>query len=135
MRIAHFLTTLLWVSGVMAASPESIVLNYAAEAKRENPAFLAFDAGRGDVFFHQKHGGEWSCSSCHTDNPAEMGRHVVTQKTIHPMVQGPDSDRFEDPHKIEKWFKRNCKDVLSRECTALEKGDVLTYLLSIQKPR
>ena len=60
--------------------------------------------------------------------------HVVTLKTIHPMRAGADSDRFQDPHKVEKWFKRNCKDVLSRECTALEKGDVLTYLLSVQKP-
>ena len=118
----------------MADTPENILLNYAVEAKRENPAFVTFDARRGDVFFHEKHGGEWSCSSCHTDNPSDMGRHVVTLKTIHPMRAGADSDRLQDPHKVEKWFKRNCKDVLSRECTALEKGDVLTYLLSVQKP-
>jgi hypothetical protein len=34
---------------------------------------------------------------------------------------------------VEKWFKRNCNDVAGRACTALEKGDVLTYLLSLKK--
>ncbi|MDE2586182.1 MAG: DUF1924 domain-containing protein, partial [Betaproteobacteria bacterium] len=27
-------------------------------------------------------------------------------------------------------FRRNCKDVLSRACSAEEKGDVLAYLLA-----
>jgi len=32
---------------------------------------------------------------------------------------------------VAKWFRRNCKTVLGRECTAQEKGDILTYLSSI----
>ena len=35
--------------------------------------------------------------------------------------------------KVEKWFKRNCNDVLGRVCTPLEKGDVLSYLLTVKK--
>ena len=35
--------------------------------------------------------------------------------------------------KVAKWFKRNCNDVLDRECTAQEKGDVLSYLLTVKK--
>jgi hypothetical protein len=34
--------------------------------------------------------------------------------------------------KVDKWFKRNCKDVLSRECTAIEKADVLAYLIGLK---
>jgi hypothetical protein len=30
---------------------------------------------------------------------------------------------------VEKWFKRNCNDVLARACTPAEKADVLAYLL------
>ena len=33
---------------------------------------------------------------------------------------------------IERWFKRNCKDVLGRECAAGEKADVLAYLMSLK---
>lgn len=36
--------------------------------------------------------------------------------------------RLSDPKKIEKWFLRNCKWTLGRECTPQEKGDYLTYL-------
>ncbi|TBR21868.1 MAG: DUF1924 domain-containing protein, partial [Candidatus Nitrosotenuis sp.] len=33
-----------------------------------------------------------------------------------------------DPKFVEKWFKRNCKETLERECTPQEKGDFLAYL-------
>ncbi|MEA3244387.1 MAG: DUF1924 domain-containing protein, partial [Pseudomonadota bacterium] len=33
-----------------------------------------------------------------------------------------------DGKKIEKWFKRNCKWTLGRECTAQEKADFLAYI-------
>lgn len=38
--------------------------------------------------------------------------------------------RYTDPAKVEKWFRRNCTEVLGRECTPLEKGDWLTYVIS-----
>lgn len=31
----------------------------------------------------------------------------------------------------DKWFKRNCNDVLGRQCTPAERADVLAYLLSL----
>jgi hypothetical protein len=46
------------------------------------------------------------------------------------MAPSANKERFTDVKKIEKWFKRNCNDVLARECTAQEKGDFLKYLLS-----
>jgi len=47
---------------------------------------------------------------------------------IDPMALSVNPERYTDPDKIEKWFLRNCKWTLGRECTAQEKGDVLTYL-------
>jgi len=41
-----------------------------------------------------------------------------------------NAERYTDEKKIEKWFKRNCKDTWGRECTAQEKGDFLTFLLA-----
>jgi hypothetical protein len=29
---------------------------------------------------------------------------------------------------MEKWFARNCSTVLGRACTAIEKGNIITYL-------
>jgi len=37
-----------------------------------------------------------------------------------------------DPAKVEKWFRRNCNDVMGRECTAGEKADVLAWLLTLK---
>jgi hypothetical protein len=41
-----------------------------------------------------------------------------------------NAERFTDVKKIEKWFKRNCKDAWGRECTVQEKADFLTFLLA-----
>jgi hypothetical protein len=40
--------------------------------------------------------------------------------------------RFSDSAKVEKWFKRNCNDVLGRECDAQEKADVLSWLMTVK---
>jgi hypothetical protein len=91
----------------------------------------SFSAARGDAFFHAQQG-EWSCSTCHTSNPRNLGKHKITGKVIEPLAPSANAKRFTDAAHVEKWFKRNCKDVVGRECTATEKGDVLTYLMSLQ---
>jgi cobalamin biosynthesis protein CbiG len=40
--------------------------------------------------------------------------------------------RFIDDTKVEKWYKRNCNDVLGRECTAQEKADLLSWLITVK---
>ncbi|MCX7177296.1 MAG: DUF1924 domain-containing protein, partial [Proteobacteria bacterium] len=40
--------------------------------------------------------------------------------------------RFTDPAKVEKWFGRNCEDVLERACSAAEKADFIHWLLTIK---
>jgi hypothetical protein len=114
-----------------AEQPQDFLTRFAAQAKTDNAAFSGFDASHGEQFFKSRHDGDWSCSSCHTDNSAEPGKHSVTKKDIKPLAPFTNPERFTNAEKVEKWFKRNCKDVLKRECTAQEKGDVLTYLLSL----
>lgn len=90
------------------------------------------NAARGQTFFNSKHGGEWSCSSCHGTPPTAQGKHANTGKVIAPLAPAFNAKAFTDSAKVDKWFKRNCNDVLSRECSAAEKADVLTYLNSLK---
>ena len=87
---------------------------------------------RGEQFFTSKHGKEWSCSSCHTALPNKATEHIVTGKRIDALAPSVNTNRFTDVTKSEKWFKRNCKDVLGRECTAQEKADVIAWLLTVK---
>lgn len=87
---------------------------------------------RGQDFFTQKHGHEWACASCHTATPTGEGRHASTGKAIRPMAPAANPERFADAAKSEKWFRRNCNDVVGRECTPAEKADVLAWLLTLK---
>ena len=89
-------------------------------------------AERGQALFNQRHGGEWSCASCHGTPPIAQGKHASTGKAIAPLAPAFNAKAFTDTAKVDKWFKRNCKDVLSRECSAQEKADVLAYLINIK---
>ena len=128
-----FLVSLVSAFSARAEQPQDFLTLFAAQAKIDNAAFSGFDASRGDQFFKSRHGADWSCSTCHTENPTAMGQHTVTKKDIKPMAPSANPEHFTNTAKVEKWFKRNCKDVVKRECTAQEKGDVLTYLLSLSR--
>ena len=127
------LSTLLALSGAASAlTPDDVKSALAAEVKATDPAFKDFSAQRGNVFFHARHGGEWSCATCHTEVPAASGQHTVTKKPIRPLAPAANAERFTNQDKVDKWFKRNCNDVAKRACTAREKGDVLAYLMSVK---
>lgn len=130
--IALFCFTSL-VSNAFAETPAEILAAIKAEAA-STAGFQGFSAAHGETFFKAKHGGEWSCASCHTDNPMNAGKHAKTEKVIKPMAPKANEERFTEPKKVAKWFKRNCNDVLDRECTAQEQGDVMTYLLAVGQP-
>ena len=117
----------------LAETPADFLKQFEAAARQESAAFKGFSAQRGDAFFHATHGREWSCSSCHTQNPSAEGKHAKTDKRIAPLAPAANAERFTQPGKVAKWFKRNCNDVLGRACTAQEKGDVLTYLTTQKK--
>jgi hypothetical protein len=134
MKTSRILLVLALVAATSAqAAPADFLKEFETQARAESAAFKGFSAERGSQFYRAKHGAEWSCSSCHTDNPAAPGKHAKTDKEIKPMAPAVNPERFNDAAKVEKWFKRNCGDVLNRACTAQEKGDFLTYVLSVRK--
>ena len=123
----------LLAGSTLAASPTSPAELQAAwlvEARQSNPALRAFSAERGRSFFGTTHGSDWSCASCHTNNPGQGGAHAVTHKAIEPLAPAANSRRFSDAAKVEKWFGRNCKEVVGRACSAAEKADFVQFLLS-----
>lgn len=126
----------LFAVGPALAVPGGLLQGYEAQARQANPQFQDFSAARGEQFYHAKRphgsGRPVSCASCHTDNPKSAGKNDKTAKEILPMAPSANKERLTDAAKVEKWFKRNCQDVLERACTAQEKGDFLTYLLSIK---
>ncbi len=89
------------------------------------------NAERGRLLFTNRQGGEWSCASCHGNPPTGPSRHASTGKAIAPLAPALNPERFTNTAKVDKWFKRNCNDVLSRECTATEKADLLGWLLQL----
>lgn len=109
-----------------AATPAEIAAGYTAAAGA--PAAPE----RGQRFFNATHGREWSCASCHGAVPTQPGRHAATGKPIAPLAPAFNPQRFTDPAKTEKWFRRNCNDVLGRECSADEKADVVAWLRSFK---
>jgi mono/diheme cytochrome c family protein len=110
-----------------AGTPQEQLSALSAQAGRSpNPA-------QGQQFFNAKHGRDWSCASCHNAQPTGDGKHANTGKTISALAPAFNPERFTDPAKSEKWFRRNCNDVLARECTAAEKADVLAWLISLKR--
>jgi uncharacterized membrane protein len=87
---------------------------------------------RGQQFFTTRHGHEWSCSSCHGAVPTRPGSHAATGKPISTMAPALNAERFADAAKTEKWFRRNCNDVVGRECSAAEKADVISWLRTLK---
>ena len=104
------------------------------EALKENPNFKGFDAKRGEEIFVSKHigkkGKEISCTSCHGMDLNKSGENIFTGKSIEPLSPKANPKRLSDVMETEKWLKRNFNDVYNREGTAVEKGDVLTYIIS-----
>ncbi|WP_395686687.1 DUF1924 domain-containing protein [Caenimonas koreensis] len=111
---------------VQAATPGELIAGYTAQAG------AAPVAARGQQFFNTTHGREWSCGSCHGAVPVQPGKHASTGKPIGALAPAANAERFTDAAKTEKWFRRNCNDVVGRECTAAEKADVMSWLLSLK---
>ena len=119
--IASFTTTAL------AETPADFLRSY------ETAGAAGFSAARGESFFKATHGREWSCASCHTQNPVTAGTHAKTHKPIAPLAPTANAERFARPDKVEKWFRRNCNDVLGRACSSAEKADVIAFLMKCRR--
>lgn len=127
MRTVFMATALALAGPALCADPADLLAGYQAEARKADGVFSA-SAQRGEQFFNARHGGEWSCASCHGSPPTGQGQHAKTGKAIAPLSPSANADRFADAAKVEKWFRRNCNDVLGRGCTPSEKADVLAYV-------
>lgn len=114
-----------------AGTPQQLLDTYSAQARTQVAGYPGPSVATGNRFFHTRHS-DWSCASCHTTNPAAAGKHVVTGKLIAPLAPAANAERFRDPARVEKWFKRNCNDTLGRACTSAEKADVLAYLMTLK---
>ncbi len=130
-KICIALMVLASANTAFAETPVSLVSGYAAEAAKAAPGFTP-SAKRGQSFFIK----EWSvsqkmpnCTVCHGKNLKIDGKHVITDKRIDPLAPAANPERFTSTAKVEKWFKRNCKEVVGRECTAAEKADFIQFVI------
>ena len=149
---------LFFAAASRAESPEDVLAVYADKARAQDPSFSGFSAERGEAFYREPHAikgaGVWSCSSCHlkdarysvlahrTDIPCRAC-HVINdwehpdpkhakKRHIEPFAPSANPKRLTDAERVESFLKLNCTLLLKRECTTLEKGDVITYLIGIE---
>jgi mono/diheme cytochrome c family protein len=119
-------------TALAADTPAGQMAAWATAAKAADPGF-APSADRGKAFFNKQVGHSTdmpSCAACHTSNPAASGKHAISGKVIAPLSPSANVERFADAAKTEKWFKRNCNDVLGRLCTPAEKADFVSFLIT-----
>lgn len=126
------LATLLLAPLATAAGPlDDQLAAYAAAARAADPAFAGFAAERGRTLHGKTFAGGKpdtpACTSCHGPDPRRAGK-TPAGKAIEPVALSATPGRYADPAKVEKWFKRNCQEVLGRACSPLEKGDWLTFM-------
>ncbi|MEJ1355303.1 MAG: DUF1924 domain-containing protein [Candidatus Sedimenticola sp. (ex Thyasira tokunagai)] len=128
--------SVIWVF-VLAIACGPLVAQADAVAQLESDYFAVgakeFNAARGEalwnkIFTDKKSGKARSCGTCHGDNLTQAGKHARTKKLIKPMAPSTNPKRLTKVKKVEKWFKRNCKWTVGRECTVQEKGDLLAFL-------
>jgi mono/diheme cytochrome c family protein len=140
MKSSKIVLSLLFAFASMSAqadvaSAEKLADKYATIAKHITPSSTGLSASDGKAFFNREitvKGQQVACASCHTANPADTGKHIVTGKPIRPLAPSANPKRFSDTEKVEKEFTDHCNDVIGRDCSAQEKGNFITYLLSIK---
>jgi hypothetical protein len=139
MNVSHVLLGIIVTLGLLAPAGSSgdprrdaILAQLLAQAQQSEPGFAGFSAERGAAFYRATHTGgkqgSGSCTSCHGQSPQDAGQ-TRAGKAIDPMAVSKNPARYTDTATVEKWFTRNCNDVLGRVCTAREKGDFLTYMI------
>lgn len=116
----------------LTAGAHPLLDEYSAAARHGDATFQA-SVERGQRFFSEKRKQSAdlpSCATCHGAALSQEGRHAITGKRIAAMAPQVTPTRFSDRDKSEKWFRRNCQEVVGRPCTPAEKADVLAYALN-----
>jgi Domain of unknown function (DUF1924) len=132
-RISLIVAACALAPAAAGQSPKPLLDFYASQAKALDSAFSGFSVERGEHLFRTNFSSGKpdtpSCTTCHTTDPKKTGQ-TRAGKDIEPMAASANPKRYADQSKAEKWFGRNCNNVLGRECTAIEKGDFITFMLT-----
>ena len=128
----HSILLALGLSASLSLSAQADVLAQ-LQAGYAQQAQSAFSAADGEALWKHrfpdtKSGHERSCTTCHTANLSNTGKHARTGKPIKPMAPSVNPQRLTNAADVKKWLKRNCKWTLGRECTPQEKGDLLAFI-------
>lgn len=126
-KLSLYLLGSLLISSLSYASPEALLDEY------RNQGAGNFSLESGESTWQKEYPADSqpltrSCSSCHGDDLSQPGKHIKTGKVIKPMLPSANPSRLSDAKKVEKWFRRNCRWTMGRECTTQEKGDIVRYL-------
>ncbi len=126
------------------ATAQKLAGKYATAAKAADPEWAGPTTEEGQAFFtreviqfkgdRNKPGKAIACASCHTANPADSGKHILTGKKIAPLSPAVNARRFADINKVEKGFTRHCNEVVGSDCTPAEKASYITYVLTEKIP-
>ena len=127
-RITGIGVVATFASTAIAATPADLLAGYTAQAKA--PASSQRGQNMFNTNFDKDFG--WSCATCHGAVPTRAGQHASTGKEIAPLAPAANPERFTDRTKVEFHFRMNCRDVVGRECTAGEKADLLSWLLTLK---
>ena len=127
-----------------AETAQKIADKYAATAKAADANYAGLSAEEGKTFFNREviqfkgdtknPGKAIACASCHTANPADTGKHIVTGKSIKPLSPAVNAKRFSSVKNVEKKFTEHCNEVVGSDCTPQEKGNYIAYLLTEKTP-
>lgn len=134
--IAALLTLSAATAQADVVNAQTLMDKYTASAKLVDNDFTP-SAIEGKLFFNRSFkndGHEAACATCHTQNPANYGKHVVTHKEIKPLSPMVNPKRFTDIDKVEDKFTEHCNDILGADCTVQEKANFIKYLFSEKTP-
>ena len=149
MKSSHcLLAALLTIFSVSAsadvATAQKIADKYAAAAIAIDSTYAGPSAEDGKVFFNREviqfkgdvnaPGKAIACASCHTANPADAGKHIVTGKLIKPLSPHINKKRFQSSRDVEKNFTKHCNEVVGSDCSPQEKANYIAYLLTEKAP-
>lgn len=126
------------------ATAQKLADKYAAAAKAADPSWTGPAVEAGKAFFTREviqfkgdlnnPGKAIACASCHTANPADAGKHIVTGKQIPPLSPAVNAKRFADMERVEKAFTKHCNEVVGSDCTPAEKASYITYVMTESTP-
>lgn len=120
---------------LLAIYSEQAKVDFKEQKGRGTVSDQPFSAELGRKFYLARRtwqSGDFTCSGCHTEDPRKEGKHIQDKTVIKPLAPSVNPDRFTDAAKVEANFAAHCKDLHERECRAYEKGNFITYLMSVK---